>query len=329
MEFMEASEEFSGSNDQSIIIKGKRTKRRQRPLSPVGRVTSSSSSGGDGEVSPAYVYSLIPSSSSSDITTSVTTSHPDQEDEDMANCLILLAQGETCTKQKLVLDDHDEEEIIKREKFSSRRFNEMVTTTNSGGKVGFFVYECKTCNRTFPSFQALGGHRTSHKKLKIINVEDNNKATILATSTTPFSNDHHHQEEEQEEKEEEKATISINQSANKSCISNKGSKIHECSICGAEFGSGQALGGHMRRHRNPSTTITSKVSVILETSPSSNLANHDVEKSRNIFPLDLNLPAPSSEDDDLQRDLKFQFSANQQQPQHLVFSAPALVDCHY
>ena len=26
-------------------------------------------------------------------------------------------------------------------------------------------------------------------------------------------------------------------------------RVHECSICGAEFASGQALGGHMRRHR--------------------------------------------------------------------------------
>ncbi|XP_021887642.1 zinc finger protein ZAT12-like [Carica papaya] len=26
------------------------------------------------------------------------------------------------------------------------------------------VFTCKTCNREFPSFQALGGHRASHKK---------------------------------------------------------------------------------------------------------------------------------------------------------------------
>jgi hypothetical protein len=26
------------------------------------------------------------------------------------------------------------------------------------------LFVCKTCNRTFPSFQALGGHRASHKK---------------------------------------------------------------------------------------------------------------------------------------------------------------------
>ncbi|XP_078180995.1 uncharacterized protein LOC144574802 [Carex rostrata] len=26
------------------------------------------------------------------------------------------------------------------------------------------MFECKTCNRQFPSFQALGGHRASHRK---------------------------------------------------------------------------------------------------------------------------------------------------------------------
>ena len=27
------------------------------------------------------------------------------------------------------------------------------------------VFVCKTCNRVFPSFQALGGHRASHKNV--------------------------------------------------------------------------------------------------------------------------------------------------------------------
>jgi hypothetical protein len=29
------------------------------------------------------------------------------------------------------------------------------------------VFVCKTCSRTFPSFQALGGHRASHKKPRL------------------------------------------------------------------------------------------------------------------------------------------------------------------
>ncbi|KAL0922444.1 hypothetical protein M5K25_006431 [Dendrobium thyrsiflorum] len=28
------------------------------------------------------------------------------------------------------------------------------------------VFECKTCNRQFPTFQALGGHSASHRKTK-------------------------------------------------------------------------------------------------------------------------------------------------------------------
>ncbi|GMI84068.1 RESPONSIVE TO HIGH LIGHT 41 [Hibiscus trionum] len=29
------------------------------------------------------------------------------------------------------------------------------------------VFACKTCDKTFPSFQALGGHRASHKKPRL------------------------------------------------------------------------------------------------------------------------------------------------------------------
>lgn len=35
------------------------------------------------------------------------------------------------------------------------------------------VFECKTCNRQFPSFQALGGHRASHKKPRV--ADDQNR----------------------------------------------------------------------------------------------------------------------------------------------------------
>jgi uncharacterized Zn-finger protein len=29
------------------------------------------------------------------------------------------------------------------------------------------VYRCKTCNRQFPTFQALGGHRASHERIRL------------------------------------------------------------------------------------------------------------------------------------------------------------------
>ncbi|XP_055809448.1 zinc finger protein ZAT11-like [Solanum dulcamara] len=43
----------------------------------------------------------------------------------------------------------------------SRQENHFDTMVNNSPNR---VFECKTCNRQFSSFQALGGHRASHKK---------------------------------------------------------------------------------------------------------------------------------------------------------------------
>ncbi|XP_028775085.1 zinc finger protein ZAT11-like [Neltuma alba] len=74
-------------------------------------------------------------------------------------------------------------------------------------------YECKTCKRKFSSFQALGGHRASHKRPRL---EGDHELRAQAKSLR---------------------------------LATSGPKTHECSICGLEFSLGQALGGHMRRHR--------------------------------------------------------------------------------
>ncbi|XP_052186607.1 zinc finger protein ZAT5-like [Diospyros lotus] len=290
---MEAPEEFTGSNDPTLIIKGKRTKRPRQSSPPGVALTSSLSSGGGGDGGSC---SSFPSPASNSETMSMST----EEDEDMANCLILLAQG-VGSRQV----GEEALEISKMDyKFSSRRsFPEMVTTT--AGKAGFFVYECKTCNRTFPSFQALGGHRASHKKPKT----SPSPATQLEQAAAAT------EEEDDEEGEGQLMIAKIGpfQMAAKTSthISNK-PKVHECSICGLEFSSGQALGGHMRRHRPPPTAKTTA-------------AGND--KPRNFLALDLNLPAPPEEDDNHRDSTQFdQFAATKQ---HLVFSAPALVDCHY
>ncbi|KAL1544101.1 zinc finger protein ZAT5-like [Salvia divinorum] len=249
-------------SDQNMIAKGKRTKRPR---------ASSSSSNGSG----AELYNSLVSSpaTSSGISTST------EEDEDMANCLILLARGKS-PPQPPVADN----------KFSSRKFAEMVTT--AAGKLGIYVYECKTCNRTFPSFQALGGHRASHKNPK------------NATETYPPAED----DQEEERGTDLRKSTTICQLPATHIDPNK-PKMHECSICGLEFGSGQALGGHMRRHR-PAATPSATARIVTTADEASGV------KPRNILALDLNLPAPP-EDEKLQPP-----------PPHVVFSA-ALVDCHY
>ncbi|KAG2673552.1 hypothetical protein I3843_13G085300 [Carya illinoinensis] len=99
------------------------------------------------------------------------------ETEDIANCLMLLSRvGETAD------------------------LNRKSSTPS---------FVCKTCNRQFPSFQALGGHRASHKKPRLMAGD-----LFHRVPTSPSK-----------------------------------PKTHECSVCGLEFPIGQALGGHMRRHR--------------------------------------------------------------------------------
>ncbi|XP_015077652.1 zinc finger protein ZAT5-like [Solanum pennellii] len=327
---MEFSED---SIDRTLVFKGKRSK-RPRQFMAVAMVTSTSStavadggagggggSGGDGGEDVCNYSSSMQYSSSTTSTTQISTTSSTEEDEDMANCLILLAQSGRC--QKLQVESTERKMV----KISSRKFTEMATTTP--GKAGFYVYECKTCNRTFPSFQALGGHRTSHKKIKT----EEKKST--ADSVSP-SIDHHHQQQQQEEKINRIVTAST-QIVNKgnsnlhSNLINKQPKIHECSICGAEFSSGQALGGHMRRHRPPTITATNTKITVDETSnnTSDNLSHDDDQNSKKpklFLSLDLNLPASPEDDHHRDDNNNFEFSANQQS---LLFSAAALVDCHY
>ncbi|KAJ4977717.1 hypothetical protein NE237_008497 [Protea cynaroides] len=149
----------------------------------------------------------------------------------MANCLMMLARGG---------GGGFEAEM-------------MTTTANSAGR----TFECKTCNRQFPSFQALGGHRASHKKPKLMGIglglggEDTNQQLQMKPKT------------------------------------------HECSICGLEFAIGQALGGHMRRHRTALIGEGACLSLppppATATATATHVAVLKKSQSRRILCLDLNL----------------------------------------
>ncbi|CAI9766203.1 unnamed protein product [Fraxinus pennsylvanica] len=287
---MEGQNEFGvAPRDLSYLAKGKRTK-RQRPQSPISiPITAHDPSSKDH-------WNHHNSSSSAESTTT--------EEEDTAKCLILLAQGYHFSSKKVDRDDDDDDQDFK---FNSKKNIEP----------GTYVYECKTCNRTFPSFQALGGHRASHKKPK--------NATTLFLSDE--NEDRDHVSVRQKNSLSSSLSLQLTNPTNKSSSSRK---VHGCSYCGAEFMSGQALGGHMRRHRGGPVATNTTLSL---SSPSpASFVNRESdklsEKPRNGLSLDLNLPAP---EDDPNHTFTFNSKKQQQQKEGglALHTPPALVDCHY
>lgn len=127
------------------------------------------------------------------------------------------------------------------------------TDYDSIARVPSRVFECKTCNRQFPSFQALGGHRASHKKPRLMALNGDDPAQLQSSPLKP--------------------------------------KTHECSICGLEFAIGQALGGHMRRHRAAASGATQALSETTSSSspPPPQAPLLKKPNSRRVLCLDLNL----------------------------------------
>ncbi|KAL0454307.1 UNVERIFIED_CONTAM: Zinc finger protein AZF2 [Sesamum latifolium] len=75
-------------------------------------------------------------------------------------------------------------------------------------------YKCNVCDKAFPSYQALGGHKASHRS---------KPPTAAVTATVETS----------------KYTSGPNYPI---------ARPHACSICHKTFPTGQALGGHKRKH---------------------------------------------------------------------------------
>ncbi|KQJ86119.1 zinc finger protein 1 [Brachypodium distachyon] len=114
------------------------------------------------------------------------------------------------------------------------------------------LHGCALCGKAFPSYQALGGHKASHRK----------PPSLPAPASGA------------DEQQQPQATA-----ASSGYVSGGGKlKAHECNVCGNAFATGQALGGHKRRHYDG--TIGSAKGASMATA---------VNRTRPGF--DLNLPA--------------------------------------
>ncbi|XP_010530491.1 PREDICTED: zinc finger protein ZAT10-like [Tarenaya hassleriana] len=132
---------------------------------------------------------------------------PTAEEEYLALCLVMLARAGRSTE-----DDRpqktEEEEIAVR----TQPQTQMLS------------YKCSVCGKAFPSYQALGGHKASHRKHLLAAAGDDHCAT---TSTTT------------------------------SATASGGGRCHVCSICNKSFRTGQALGGHKRCHYDGGSSVES------------------------------------------------------------------------
>ncbi|XP_061346139.1 zinc finger protein ZAT9-like [Gastrolobium bilobum] len=235
---------------------------------------------------------------------------PSSEEEDLANCLMMLSNA---IVDPLVAEP--EESCASASKDEDRR-NPMnnfipplscrvpIDNNNNNNKakgVAKGLFECKACKKVFNSHQALGGHRASHKKVKGCFAArlDNNLDDSLATTeddvitheeffptksnSTQLQFDHHHH--------------GSNNNPTLASSSKKKSKVHECSICHRSFSSGQALGGHKRCHwitsNAPETSTLARFQQFQD--HMDQIPKFDSSSEPLDLKLDLNLPAPTND----------------------------------
>ncbi|XP_022726838.1 uncharacterized protein LOC111282842 [Durio zibethinus] len=142
-------------------------------------------------------------------------------------------------------------------------------------------YECLTCNKTFDSHRALGGHRASHTKV------NDCSESINESGEDSLANDSFRvpMTDSKITKSSHGKSLSTPRGSSGNAWKRMGSKKnkgHECPFCFRVFKSGQALGGHKRSHFVGGSE--DRTLVIKQDSPE--------------MPglIDLNLPAPVEED---------------------------------
>ncbi|CAA2999077.1 zinc finger ZAT10-like [Olea europaea subsp. europaea] len=204
------------------------------------------------------------------------SSHTD-DDEFLALSLIMLSRGTPCaaaeTTSETKYDIKPAPTTTKRmtaEKIliPSEEKKQIKSSPSSTGAVAQpqNTYNCSVCNRAFSSYQALGGHKASHG-IK------NSSATSTASKDGHLS-----------------PSTSIVTASNTPYLNLTG-KHHECSICHKVFPTGQALGGHKRRHYEGVIGGGNKSSITSSEGTVAAARSQSQSYSHTVRDFDLNLPA--------------------------------------
>ncbi|PWZ57831.1 Zinc finger protein ZAT9 [Zea mays] len=203
----------------------------------------------------------------------------DKEPEDVALSLIMLScdivdrrgcstavgakysPGEDSTRRDYQYEyHHHDADSNDGTKINKRKLHHSDVGDEKRGR-----YECPVCGRTFQSYQALGGHRASYKRI--------NSNCSIAKPILDYQ-------------PEPKPSVETNTSM----VSNNRTIKFECRICFRVFSSGQSLGGHKRSH-----SIAGELYEHVHSVDDDDVGDDEQPLISDEF-LDLNLPAPGVED---------------------------------
>ncbi|KAL6647949.1 hypothetical protein ACP70R_012173 [Stipagrostis hirtigluma subsp. patula] len=125
-------------------------------------------------------------------------------------------------------------------------------------------FRCAVCGKAFASYQALGGHKSSHRKPP---TGEQYAAAVAATAQAAASAD-----------DDSVAEAAASSGAGTAA---SGGRPHRCTICRRSFATGQALGGHKRCHYWDGTSVSVSLSASGTGSSAVTVRNFDL----NLMPL--------------------------------------------